>query len=63
MIQTVREAANRAIIVSLNHKDEKWAEGISINISPNAIKTEKFKNLKFAKDTLWDELITELYKY
>jgi hypothetical protein len=63
MIQTAREAANRAIIVSLNHKDEKWAEGISINISPNAIKTEKFKNLKFAKDTLWDELITELYKY
>lgn len=63
MIQNVREDANRVIIRSRNSKEEKWAEGISINISPDSIKTERFKQLKFAKDTLWDELITELYKY
>ncbi|MFN8579268.1 MAG: hypothetical protein U0354_20770, partial [Candidatus Sericytochromatia bacterium] len=63
MIQNVREDANRAIIRARNSKEEKWAEGISINISPDSIKTERFKELKFAKDTLWDELIIELYKY
>lgn len=61
-IQTVREDANRAIIRARNHKDEKWAEGIAINISPDSIKTERYKSNKFAKDNLWDDLILQVYR-
>ena len=56
-IKNTREAANRAIFRARIHQSEKFAEGMGINISSDAVQSEEYKNTAFAKDTLWDELV------
>lgn len=60
-IQKTRNAVNKTIILSRTHNTQKHAQGIAINISPEAVNSEAYKATAFAKNTQWDELITAVY--
>lgn len=59
-ISKTRDSLNKVIILSRNHNSQKYAQGMAINISPIAIKTNDYKNTLFAKNTKWDEFILSL---
>lgn len=61
-ITKTRNAINKAVVIARINKNEKYAQGIAINIYPNIISTEPYQKTKFAQNTLWDEFITETYK-
>jgi hypothetical protein len=61
IIQYTRESANRSIIRAMNHKKERFAEGLCINIFPQEVSSNAYQQTKFAKDTLWDEMIISIY--
>jgi len=61
-IAKVRVSLNKTIIISRSHSIEKYAKGLAINIRPEMLNNPKYQETKFAKETLWDEFITEVYK-
>lgn len=61
-IVKVRTALNKTILISRAHNIEKYAKGLAININPQMLKSPKYQETKFAKETLWDEFIIEANK-
>jgi hypothetical protein len=55
-------ALNKAIIISRSHNSEKYAHGMAVNISPVSVQSPEYQGTAFAKDTLWDEFISAVYK-
>jgi hypothetical protein len=61
-ILRAKDALNKAIIISRANNSEKYSQGMAINISPVAVQSPEYQATAFAKDTLWDELITAVNK-
>ncbi len=59
-VEKTRNALNKTIILSRTHNSQKHAQGMAINIDPNSVSLDSYKDTAFAKKTQWDELITAI---
>lgn len=55
-------ALNKTIIIARSHNTEKQAQGMAINISPEALASQDYQNNSFAKVSSWDEMVIAVSK-
>lgn len=59
-IAKTRSALDKTILLARSHNAEKYAQGMAINISPDATASEAYKATAFARATQWDEFIASV---
>ena len=57
-----KTALNKSIIIARINNNEKYAQGMGINISPTNLASDSYKATAFAKETSWDEMILAVNK-
>ena len=61
-IVKTRNALNKVILISRINNNEKNAQGMAINVSPEAVQSNEYQATQFAKKTSWDEMIVQVSK-
>ncbi|MFN8673662.1 MAG: clostripain-related cysteine peptidase [Candidatus Sericytochromatia bacterium] len=60
--KATRDALNKVIVIARINNNEKNAQGMAINISPDHMASNEYKSTAFAKNTSWDEMIIAVNK-
>lgn len=61
-IVKTRNSLNKVILISRINNNEKNAQGMAINVSPEAVQSNEYQATQFAKKTNWDEMIIQINK-